>query len=243
VPLDAVLLDYGDTLFRFHYDQPTHVASLARLLEVLGRIDVPGERLFAELDPRFWAAVTASDESQVEMDYPGLVSEALAAVGVSGVGDDALTRALWEAHRVWIPHREVHPQTPELLAALRAEGLRIGIVSNAFDPPPLLHEDLEREGITPLVDVAVFSSEVGRRKPHPDIYRAALDALGVEPSRALFAGDRVREDIVGPSLIGMRTCLAVYYRVDGGDHSLADHVAAEPMEILGAVFTHRAGGG
>jgi HAD superfamily hydrolase (TIGR01549 family) len=242
VPLEAVLLDYGDTLFRFRYDEPAHVASLDRLLEVLGDTQTGGERLFEELDPRFWDAL-GDLMDHVEVDYPAIVRESLAAVGVAGVDDQALHRALHASHRSWDANREVHPQAQELLSALRREGLRIGVVSNAFDPPPFLHEDLELEGIAPLIDTAVFSSEVGRRKPHPDIYRRALEQLGVEPSRTLFAGDRVLEDIIGPARLGMRTCLTTYYRADEGDHSLADHLAAEPMDILGAVLTERAGRG
>ncbi len=111
----------------------------------------------------------------------------------------------------------------------------IGIVSNTFDPPDLLHADLAAEGVTERVDAVVFSSEIGRRKPAPEIYRAALDAVGVEPANALFVGDRVREDVQGPAALGMRTCLVTYFRVDDGDHALADHVAAAPMEVLATV--------
>jgi len=171
------------------------------------------------------------------MDYAGLVRESLAAVGAPGVADEVLLAALHASHRFWDPNRSVHPQSLELLASLRAEGLRIGVVSNAFDPPAFLHEDLALEGVAPRIDTAVFSSEVGRRKPHPAIYEAALERLGVEASRTLFAGDRVLEDVIGPSRLGMRTCLTLYYRVDEGDHSLADHRAAEPMDILAAVRT------
>jgi HAD superfamily hydrolase (TIGR01549 family) len=242
VPLEAVLLDYGDTLFRFNYDEPAHVTSLGRLLEVLGETETSSRYLFDEVDRRFWDAL-AEMADDVEIDYPGVVRESLAAVGIPRVEEDALLRALHAAHRSWDANREVHPQSHELLSALREEGLRLGVVSNAFDPPPFLYEDLELEGIAPLIDTAVFSSEVGKRKPHPDIYLEALDRLGAEPSRTLFVGDRVLEDIVGPSRLGMRTCLTTYYRVDEGDHSLADHVAVEPMDILGAVRTEVAGQG
>jgi hypothetical protein len=33
----------------------------------------------------------------------------------------------------------------------------------------------------------------------------------------------------------MRTCLVTYFRVDAGDHSLADSVAASPADVLEAV--------
>ena len=83
----------------------------------------------------------------------------------------------------------------------------------------------------------MLSSQLGRRKPAPEIYRAALDALAVEPENALFVGDRVREDVQGPAALGMRTCLVTYFRVDDGDHTLADAVATSPMEVLETVDT------
>ena len=73
-----------------------------------------------------------------------------------------------------------------------------------------------------------FSSEIGLRKPAPRIYQAVLERLGVEPADALFVGDRVREDVQGPAALGMRTCLVTYFRVDAGDHGLADSVRGQP---------------
>ena len=60
----------------------------------------------------------------------------------------------------------------------------------------------------------------------PEIYEAALERLGIRPADALFVGDRVREDVQGPAALGMRTCLVTYFRIDAGDHSLADVVAS-----------------
>ena len=53
-------------------------------------------------------------------------------------------------------------------------GLMTGLVSNAFDPGWLLHQDLADMGLAERLDAAVFSSEVGLRKPHPAIFEATL---------------------------------------------------------------------
>ena len=66
-----------------------------------------------------------------------------------------------------------------------------------------MRRQLKSNGIDGLVDAAVFSSEVGRRKPAPEVYRAALDAIGTPPDRTLFVGDRFREDYEGPKAVGM----------------------------------------
>jgi putative hydrolase of the HAD superfamily len=67
------------------------------------------------------------------------------------------------------------------------------------------------------VDAVVFSSEVGRRKPAPELYLAALDRLGVPAAEALYVGDRVAEDYDGPRRVGMRAvvCTALARRPVG----------------------------
>ena len=71
----------------------------------------------------------------------------------------------------------------------------------------MMRRQVRSNGIDQLVDAIVFSSEVGRRKPAPEVYQAALDALGTEPARTMFVGDRVREDYEGPRALGMRAMI------------------------------------
>jgi putative hydrolase of the HAD superfamily len=202
---------------------------LRTLIEQVGG-DVPAERVFEEFARRFHAAEQVLGEHG-ELRYADLMADVLEAVGIR-LGEDGLASALRAEHRAWDSARELHPQTTRMLGSLRRRGLAIGLVSNAFDPPDLMHEDLERHGIAALIDAAVFSSEVGVRKPHPAIYREVLDRLGVDPARSLFVGDRVREDVQGPAALGMLTCLAMYYRLDEGDHSLADFHARAPLDVV-----------
>ena len=48
---------------------------------------------------------------------------------------------------------------------------------------------------------------IGKRKPAPEMYRAALDALGVQAGQTLFVGDRMKEDYEGPLALGMRAVI------------------------------------
>ena len=52
--------------------------------------------------------------------------------------------------------------------------------------------------------VQTFSDELGLRKPHPEIFRQTLTALGVEPMEALHVGDTLASDIAGAHAVGMR---------------------------------------
>jgi putative hydrolase of the HAD superfamily len=152
------------------------------------------------------------------------------------VDDEELTRFLEAEHAAWDPARQIAANTPALLESLRGRGLKLGLVSNAFDPGWLLHRDLEQMGLAQRLDFAVFSSEVGKRKPHPAIFERALDALGVAAAESVFVGDRLYEDVRGAGELGMTTVQALWFRADehpeGGE---PDFQAFTQMDVLNVV--------
>lgn len=233
--IDAVLFDWGDTLFHFAYDDELLERGWEAGLAAIGREGLPGH---AETAARFrerYLPLLVAPESLEEVEYPGIVREVLDGFGVA-VDDEELGRFLAAEHATWQPARVMGAQTHALLDALRERGLRLGLVSNAFDPAWLLHEDLERMGLAERLDVAVFSSEVGVRKPHPEIFRRALVALEVVPERALFVGDNRNADIRGAKALGMATAQALWFRADPDDEEPdPDFRAFTPTDVLNAV--------
>jgi HAD superfamily hydrolase (TIGR01509 family) len=195
----------------------------------LGREPVPG------LTDRFRTAYLSAFFAPgviEEVEYPAQVRRLLGEFGIE-VGDDELARFLDAEHRAWAPARQLAATTHALLEALRGRGLKLGLVSNAFDPPELLHRDLAEFGVAERLDVAVFSSEVGRRKPDPEIFLRALDALELAPSEALFVGDTLASDIAGAAALGMRTCQALWFRADDDGGALEpDFQAFTQMDVL-----------
>lgn len=233
--IDAVLFDWGHTLVDFIWDDAFVEAGHRAGLAAMGRDDVPDAAAVAahfreRYEPLLWAPGTIE-----EVEYPGLVRELLGDFGIDP-SEDELDRFLDAEHQVWVPAQVLHDHSHLLLDALHARDLVVGLVSNAFDPGWLLHRDLERCGLAERLDFAVFSSEVGRRKPDAEIFRRALDALAVEPERALFVGDRLYEDVRGASSLGMRTVQATWFRADEHpDGGIPDFVAAEQLDLIGIV--------
>jgi putative hydrolase of the HAD superfamily len=82
------------------------------------------------------------------------------------------------------------------------QSFRLAIVSNTNDPR-LVPSRLERSGISEFFDVILLSVEYGRRKPHPLIYRSALEALGASSDDAFFVGDSFEADYLGPRAVGI----------------------------------------
>jgi putative hydrolase of the HAD superfamily len=211
--LEAVLFDWGDTLMEFAYSPDLVAAGHRAGLAAIGRDGLPEvdsltEHFRERYEPLFWVPGTIE-----EIEYPELVRRLLADFDVT-ISDDELDRYLVAEHEAWDPARLLGAHTHALLESLRGHGLKLGLVSNAFDPGWLLHRDLEQMGIAQRLDFSVFSSEVGTRKPHPAIFQRALGALGVEPENALFVGDRLYEDIRGAGELGMTTVQAVWFRAD-----------------------------
>ena len=230
--LDAVFFDWGDTLMQFAYSPELVAAGNRAGLAAIGRDGLPEaeevtERFREAYEPLFWAPGTIE-----EIEYPGLVRRLLADFGVE-ISDDELGRYLEAEHRAWDPARILAAHTHPLLESLRTQGLKLGLVSNAFDPGWLLHRDLEQMGLAQRLDFSVFSSEVGVRKPHPAIFRRALEALDVEPGRALFVGDRLYEDVRGAAELGMTTVQALWFRADEHpDGAEPDHQAFTQLDVL-----------
>jgi putative hydrolase of the HAD superfamily len=230
--LEAVLFDWGDTLMDFQFDEELMDQAFRAGLRALERDDLAPEddiraHFRESFEPLFWVPGTME-----EIEYPGMIRDALAHFGTE-LSDDELARFLEAEHAAWQPARVLGSTTHALLDSLRDEGLKLGLVSNAFDPGWLLRRDLEQMGIDQRIDVAVFSSEVGFRKPHPEIFARALSALEVAPERTLFVGDRLYEDVRGANELGMRTVQALWFRADehpdGGE---PDYQAFTQFDVL-----------
>jgi FMN phosphatase YigB (HAD superfamily) len=89
-------------------------------------------------------------------------------------------------------------------------------------------------GLDSLLDAAVFSSEVGWRKPSARLFTAALEAVGAGAEHTIFVGDRMREDILGARAMGMRTVLVdrATARTDGATSKSAADAVIRSLDEL-----------
>ncbi len=96
---------------------------------------------------------------------------------------------------------EVMPGAEEALATLASRGVRIGVVSNFDQRLRALLADL---GLGRWIECIVLPSDVGAVKPAPEIFAAALRALGVAAQHAVHVGDDPTEDHSGAAAAGIR---------------------------------------
>ncbi len=104
-------------------------------------------------------------------------------------------------YRKWFVPR---PNAQEILRELRGRGIPTALISMcAVDTPPFWRAS----PLVGLVDVEVFSCEVGMRKPDAEIYLLACERLGVDAGRCLYVGDGAYAELSGASAVGMHAVL------------------------------------
>jgi HAD superfamily hydrolase (TIGR01509 family) len=230
--LQAVLFDWGHTLMDWVWGDELLEAGVRA---GLAAVDAPPESV-QSVTARYRSEARLTDwEVPEEVEYEPLVRSMLADSGVD-VDDEALRSYLLAEHAAWAPARRRASMSVALLDALRERGLKTGLVSNAMDPPWILLRDLEEQELAERLDAIVFSSEVGVRKPRPEIFRAALERLGVPAEHALFVGDRLYADVRGARDIGMRTVQAMWFRAEENEDDVEpDFRAFTQVDVLNIV--------
>jgi putative hydrolase of the HAD superfamily len=133
-----------------------------------------------------------------------------ASLGLEPVGG-ALAEALdlrLELYRTWFFPRRGALET---LMELKGRGYPIALISMCAPDAPAMWRT---SALAPFVDVEVFSSETGLRKPDPAIYRRATDGLGVEPAGCVYCGDGAYGELAGAQAVGMTPYLIADPAVD-----------------------------
>ncbi len=142
-----------------------------------------------------------------------------------------------EAARIWaavrrIPYRmERFDDVLPAMDILKQQGFTLGLVSNMNTPADELADSM---GLTPYLDLAVTSGEVGAEKPHPPIFREALRRAGVGAEAAVHVGDQIMSDVRGAEGAGVSPILIDR---DGMHPDFADCPRIETLMELPALLS------
>jgi HAD superfamily hydrolase (TIGR01509 family) len=165
-------------------------------------------------------AISLQHDSGVDTDAQGRVQVLLAQLQRRG-GSTAPqhTHAALEQAICTMPE-DLYPHcmegAAETLTALRARGLKTGLISNAgITTAPSLRIMLGHYELLPLLDVLVFSDEHRLAKPSLGIFEHALNALGCEAAESVFVGDSPVHDVLGARAARMRAVVIGSKQVDG----------------------------
>ena len=115
----------------------------------------------------------------------------------------AAVRHRYEAHR---RTQQLRPDVLPTLRALRADGLKIALVSDCTHE---LSDQWETSELAEFFHATVFSCREGTRKPDPKLFLAAAERLSVPPESCLYVGDGGGDEMAGSAAVGMHPVLLV----------------------------------
>jgi HAD superfamily hydrolase (TIGR01549 family) len=195
--LDAVLFDLGGTLdgpggWRDRFHRQFTACGLGETFAHDRRVrafDYAEDRSHARAD---MASVGLRDLVRLHVEWQ---FESLGAVAGTEAAATIVERFVREVEAACDASRQV-------LAALREDGYRLGVVSNGCGNVAVLCEEY---GFAPMLSVVVDSQVFGRAKPDRTIFLHALAQLGADPSRAAFVGDSLDRDMEPAKALGLRT--------------------------------------
>lgn len=203
-PLRAVFLDIGDTVMR---PNPSWEHIYAIAFEEHGvqiRLEELRDALRAAYHHGGWGFEDGFEPSE-DTSFRRTVEIDQAAIAELGIGPmpDSFFRRLSELFML-VSNWHVFPDVMPALDAIRERGLKIGAVSNwVWQLPELMHS-LE---LVSQFDFIAASARVGFEKPHPQIFRYALEQAGVEAGEALHVGDHLDADVAGAQGVGIPAVL------------------------------------
>ena len=203
----AVFFDLGGTLLVMRRDR-----IFRRVLQEVGR-DASLDRIHsAYLKAETWwvsyYGARVLTEGETAEAYRILDQKVFSALypgegEMEGVRVSTLVRKRWPELETEIP-LELYPDAEPVLERLTEDGYVLGLISNA---PADTNKAVKTLGLTKYLDTIVISGAVGYTKPHPEIFRIALQEAGVSAGEAIHVGDLYEADIVGARNAGMEGIL------------------------------------
>jgi HAD superfamily hydrolase (TIGR01509 family) len=217
-PIQVLFFDVGNTLL---------FPSRERMLRVLHERNIfPPEDLLREIERKTKLEFDSLQESNAAIDHGFwhiFYSHLLDELGVPNEDD---CKSLVACTRISGNWRDVRAGTRDVLKRL-AGSYRLGVISNADGK---IADALASAGIADCFESITDSGIVGTEKPHPVIFAAAVNSLGVKPESSLYIGDVYSVDYVGATTFGMR---AVLFDVSGAyrDNTLPRVESLEQLEL------------
>lgn len=212
----AVVFDLDDTLYRERRFVLSGLREVARAVEASH--GVPAALAFRGLQARFRLA-----------GRERLLQTWCRAMGLP-VREVPGWVALIRAHR---PHLRLPRDTAAVLRGLRADGYRLGILTNGLVETQAAK--VRALGLDAFVDAVVYADRhAPGGKPHRACFDAVRVALGVPASGCVHVGDHRVNDIVGARAAGMH---AIWLTRSAGHHPAAETVISRIAQLPGALRT------
>ncbi len=216
----AILFDWGGTLAGVRREDEAWENCTQAAIEALqdGGHRLPDTAALS-LKEKFIAvrARSIADPLGKELSFERLVQSWLDDLTVGAVRGAVFEQAVHAFWNAWTQCLDLLDDADAVLGRLKKRRFKLGVVSNVVAPGKYCISQLKRLGLFEQLSTFTFSSEVGIRKPHEEIYHHALDQMKalfdgtpLQLDDVLFVGDSPLCDVAGPAQLGMQTALLTH---------------------------------
>lgn len=229
--LQGVIFDLGSTLIfsesdhnwgrvlpRMRRDLWDHIVALGYRLDP--------QAFLNRFDENFRAYDEQRQASFVEYTIAFVLNRTLSELNASPLDGDALAGAMQAYYAYSETLWQITPGAHEALARLRAQGLRVGLLSNAGDAANI-ERLIDRFELRPYLDPIVISASTGIRKPNPRAFERVLEHWGIGPESVVMVGDTLGADILGAQLLKMRHIWLTMYAGHSANVAHRDTIVPE----------------
>lgn len=215
--MDNTLIDWGG----FDDDWGSmERAHLQKVYDFLAESGQPLDKSFNHFELAYREnVVDAWAEARTTLRAPHMATIMIATLKQLGfepddiLNADSILKAYgWEA----APGVDVFPDVAPALQQLVDIGIKIGIVTNAFQPMWIRDAELRNYNLMqffPKKKQRTSAADVGYLKPHPNIFKHAIKQLGTKIEETIYVGDNPVADIAGAQGVGMRAVMRINHPV------------------------------
>jgi len=131
-----------------------------------------------------------------------------------GFKDDKLSNQFADQYLEISPYQtQLMPGTISLLGSLKNKGYPLHIITNGFEEVQTIK--IRECGLNPYFDEIIISEQLKHNKPHPSVFRFAIEKVKTTAETSLMIGDNLEVDILGAKGVGMD---GVYFNPKNIDH-------------------------
>lgn len=214
--LDHTLWDFEKNsalTFKKIFDKKNYDIPMSQFLEI-----------YSPINHHYWKLYRNNEITQEELRYQRLATT-FEKLKISYSTDEIV-----EISRLYIDYLSGFPHlfegTHRLLKELKKD-YTLHIITNGFES--VQHHKIKNSGLDSYFDQVFTAEKVGYKKPHPQIFKEALQSTATKPNAALMIGDSLEADILGALDHGMQ---AIHF--NSHQEGLHDHCVI--VESLDEIF-------
>ena len=211
--ITTVLFDMGGTLEDIWVDEESHAAAIGKLDDMLRgwgmETGMSLEELRRSVDEGWkrYDVVRSADDVELK---PTQIWGDYILTDFSFPRETLLPHCEEIAHmwEVTYYHRRLRPRVGEMLAELKAAGMKLGVISNTAALFQVF-DSLEEYGIREYFQDVTLSSVTGFRKPCREIFTVSLRQVRSRPEECVYVGDTVSRDVIGSKRAGFAAAIQI----------------------------------